>query len=162
MKAIALGQLDPDLTAPLVGRSCLFAGLYGYSIFFTHGTHDRYLEGKGKQRVTQEVMQRKDVLCSLNTAYVSTTFMLTLQMGNPKQLACLLDSFQDYNFSDGSSGQLPRKTEILHQQLLHVTLLSYNKVHLSPLYSLHRQSKISMEFHVKPEEIRQTKPTSHT
>lgn len=82
-------------------------------------------------------------------------------MGNPKQLGCLLHSFQDYNFSDGSSGQIPGKTETLHQQLLHVTLLSYNKVHLSPLCSFIGRSKVSMEFHVKPEEIRQTTHLPH-
>lgn len=42
MKAIALGQLDPDLMDLLV-LMVLFAGLYGYSIFFTHSTHDRHL-----------------------------------------------------------------------------------------------------------------------
>ena len=83
MKAIALGQLDPDQWTCLYQWSCLFAGLYGYGVLFTHGAHDGHLEGGRAGRVTQGHTQEGCVRQSLQTC---GPFMLNWERCNPDVL----------------------------------------------------------------------------
>lgn len=68
MAAIALVTIRTKLLSlqliqlefALILRSHLFAGLYGYSILFTHCTHDRHLEEnmKAKQLLARQTYRR--------------------------------------------------------------------------------------------------------